>query len=43
MLSKFEYSLLVYPLWRSDVDTMHTSKHQKKNEFLTRFLSSMST
>lgn len=34
MLRNFEYPLLVYPLGRSDLDTMHTSKHKKK-EFLT--------
>lgn len=37
MLRKFEYPLLVYPSGRSDLDTMHTSKHKKKRNFLPKF------
>lgn len=43
MLRNFEYPLLVYPLGRSDLDTMHTSKHKKKGiSYLPKFWSSMS-
>lgn len=39
MLGKLEYPLLVYPSGRSDLDTMHTSKHhKKKRNFLTQGL-----